>query len=316
MIRTQLCDLLNIEYPVIQGGMAWVADAELAAAVTEAGGQGMIATMNAPPDWVRSEIRKARTLTQKDFGLNIMLLSPHADAVAQIAIEEGIRVITTGAGSPLKYMHAWIDAGIKVLPVVASTGLARLLARRGATAVIAEGSEAGGHIGDLTTMALVPQVVDSVDIPVVAAGGIADGRGLAAALMLGASGIQMGTRFLVATECTIHDNYKKRVVAAGDIDTMVTGRKLGHPVRAFKNPFMRSYAEKENDADVTLEELENYGVGGLRKAAREGDTDWGCVMAGQIAGLVKKEEPARDIITGIFAEAEALLKGACGRWLR
>ncbi|MDP2892624.1 MAG: enoyl-[acyl-carrier-protein] reductase FabK [Bacillota bacterium] len=316
MIKTELCELLGIEYPIIQGGMAWVADAELAAAVSEAGGLGLIAAANAPPDWVRNEIKKARSLTKKQFGINIMLLSPYTDQVAALAVEEAVPVITTGAGSPAKYMKDWINAGIKVLPVVASCALAKRMQRMGASAVIAEGGESGGHIGELTTMALVPQVVDSIQIPVVAAGGIADGRGVAAALVLGAAGVQVGTRFLVATECTIHENYKKKILAAEDIDTMVTGRRLGHPVRALKNPFMRSFAEKEKDENVTLEELENYGVGGLRKAAREGDMEWGCVMAGQICGLVKKEEPAKDIITSMFEEAEAILKGACGRWIR
>lgn len=314
MIKTRLCDLLEIEYPIIQGGMAWVADASLAAAVSEAGGMGLIATMNAPPDWVRTEIKKARELTSKRFGINIMLLSPYADEVAKIAIEEHIPVITTGAGSPAKYMKDWINAGIKVLPVIASTALAKRMERFGASAVISEGGESGGHIGDLTTMALTPQVVDSVTIPVVSAGGIADGRGVAAALMLGASGVQVGTRFCVARECTIHDNYKQKILRANDIDTIVTGRRLGHPVRALKNPFMRAFAEKEKDENVTLDELEKFGVGGLRKAAREGDTESGCVMAGQISGLIKKEEPVADIIRSMFAEAEELLKGACARF--
>ena len=309
-MKSPLCALLGIKYPVFQGGMAWVADASLAAAVSEAGGLGLIAGMNTPPEILREEIRKAKTLTDKPFGVNIMLMSPYADAVAQVVIDEKVPVVTTGAGMPGKYMPAWIEAGIKVIPVVASTAVAKLVERRGACAVVAEGGEAGGHVGDLTTMTLIPQICDAVSIPVIAAGGIADGRGVAAAFMLGASGVQLGTRFLVATECTIHHNYKQKVLDARDIDTGTAGKRLGHPVRALKNHFMQEFIRREYDPSISNEELEKYGSGALRLAAREGDVVHGSVMVGQSAAMVHKEQPAREIIEEIMAEAEVLLMRA------
>ena len=309
-MKSPLCALLGIKYPVFQGGMAWVADASLAAAVSEAGGLGLIAGMNTPPEILREEIRKAKTLTDKPFGVNIMLMSPYADAVAQVVIDEKVPVVTTGAGMPGKYMPAWIEAGIKVIPVVASTAVAKLVERRGACAVVAEGGEAGGHVGDLTTMTLIPQICDAVSIPVIAAGGIADGRGVAAAFMLGASGVQLGTRFLVATECTIHHNYKQKVLDARDIDTGTAGKRLGHPVRALKNQFMQEFIRREYDPAISNEELEKYGSGALRLAAREGDVVHGSVMVGQSAAMVHKEQPAREIIEEIMAEAEVLLMRA------
>ncbi len=309
-MKSPLCALLGIEYPVFQGGMAWAADASLASAVSEAGGLGLIAGMNTPPDILREEIRRAKQMTKKPFGVNIMLMSPYADDVARIVIEEGVPVVTTGAGMPGKYMPAWIEAGIKVIPVVASTAVARLVERRGACAVVAEGGEAGGHVGDLTTMTLIPQVCDAVDIPVVAAGGIADGRGVAAAIMLGASGVQLGTRFLVANECTIHPNYKQKVLNARDIDTGTAGKRLGHPVRALKNQFMQEFIRMEYDAAVSNEQLEQFGAGALRRAAREGDVVRGSVMVGQSAAMVHKEQPAGEIIREIMAEAGELLRRA------
>lgn len=307
-MKSPLCALLGIEYPVFQGGMAWAADASLAVAVSEAGGLGLMAGMNTPPEILRDQIRLAKSMTKKPFGVNIMLMSPYADDVAQVVIEEKVAVVTTGAGMPGKYMPAWIDAGIKVVPVVASTAVAKLVERRGACAVVAEGGEAGGHVGDLTTMTLVPQVCDAISIPVIAAGGIADGRGVAAAFMLGASGVQLGTRFLVANECTIHPNYKQKVLEARDIDTSTAGRRLGHPVRALKNHFMQEFIRMEYDAAISNEELERYGSGALRLAAREGDVVKGSVMVGQSAAMVKKEQPAREIILELMAEADALLK--------
>lgn len=315
MIKTPLCDLLGIEYPIIQGGMAWIADASLAAAVSNAGGIGLISAMNANADWLRGQIQKARELTDKTFGVNIMLMSPFADEVAQVVIDEGIKVITTGAGNPTKYMKAWTQAGIKVIPVVPSTAIAKLVERAGAFAVIAEGGESGGHVGDLTTMALVPQVCDAVNIPVIAAGGIADGRGIAASFMLGAIGVQVGTRFLVAYECNVHRNYKNKILKAGDIDTMTTGKRLGHPVRCLKNPFTREFAKKEYDSTISNEELEKMGAGALRLAAVEGDEKRGSFMSGQIAALVKKEQPAAEIIKEMFGEAEKLLLGA-NKWVK
>ena len=309
-MKSPLCALLGIKYPVFQGGMAWVADASLAAAVSEAGGLGLIAGMNTPPEILREEIRKAKTLTDKPFGVNIMLMSPYADAVAQVVIDEKVPVVTTGAGMPGKYMPAWFEAGIKVIPVVASTAVAKLVERRGACAVVAEGGEAGGHVGDLTTMTLIPQICDAVSIPVIAAGGIADGRGVAAAFMLGASGVQLGTRFLVATECTIHHNYKQKVLDARDIDTGTAGKRLGHPVRALKNQFMQEFIRREYDPSISNEELEKYGSGALRLAAREGDVVHGSVMVGQSAAMVHKEQPAREIVEEIMAEAEVLLMRA------
>ena len=315
MIESQLCQLVGIKYPIFQGGMAWIADANLAAAVSEGGGLGIIAAMNANAQWLRQEIRKIRTLTQKPFGVNVMLMSPFVEEVAQVVIEEKVPVVTTGAGNPSKYMKAWNQAGIRVIPVVPSVNMARLAERSGAAAVIAEGGESGGHIGELTTMALVPQVRDSVSIPVIAAGGIADGRGVAAAMMLGACGVQLGTRFLSATECGIHPNYKNKVIAAKDLDTIVTGRRLGHPVRQLKNKFSRRYAKEEYNMAISDEELEAMGSGALRRAVVEGDEENGCFLAGQIAAMVHKEQPAAQIIEEIFDEAEAVLKEA-GKWVK
>ena len=310
MIQTKLCELLNIQYPIFQGGMAWIADASLAAAVSNAGGLGIIAAMNANADWLREEIHKARQLTDKAFGVNIMLMSPFADEVSDLVIEEKIPVVVTGAGNPGKYMKKWVAAGIKVIPVVASTAMAKLVERSGAFAVIAEGGESGGHIGELTTMTLVPQVCDAVNIPVLAAGGIADGRGIAAALMLGACGVQCGTRFLVAEECTVHQNYKNKILKAKDIDTIATGKRLGHPVRCLKNPFPRDLLKQEYNPNISDEELEKMGAGALRKAAKEGDEKNGSFMAGQCAAMVHKEQPAKEMIEEMFAEAEQILRGA------
>ena len=310
MIQTKLCELLNIQYPIFQGGMAWIADASLAAAVSNAGGLGIIAAMNANADWLREEIHKARQLTDKAFGVNIMLMSPFADEVSDLVIEEKIPVVVTGAGNPGKYMKKWVAAGIKVIPVVASTAMAKLVERSGAFAVIAEGGESGGHIGELTTMTLVPQVCDAVNIPVLAAGSIADGRGIAAALMLGACGVQCGTRFLVAEECTVHQNYKNKILKAKDIDTIATGKRLGHPVRCLKNPFTRDLFKQEYNPNISDEELEKMGAGALRKAAKEGDEKNGSFMAGQCAAMVHKEQPAKEMIEEMFAEAEQILRGA------
>jgi enoyl-[acyl-carrier protein] reductase II len=315
MIQTPLCSLLGIEYPILQGGMAWVADASLASAVSNGGGLGLISAMNASADWLREEIHKAKTLTDKPFGVNIMLMSPHAKEVAKLVVEEKVPVITTGAGNPSKYMEAWNTAGIKVMPVVPSTAIARRVERAGAVAVIAEGCESGGHIGELTTMTLVPQVCDAVKIPVIAAGGIGDGRGIAAAFMLGAVGVQVGTRFLVAKECNIHQNYKNKVLHARDIDTIATGRRLGHPVRALKTSFTREFARMEYDASVSNEELERFGTGALRLAAQEGDEKHGSFLAGQIAALVTCEQPAAEIIREMFGQAESILGGAT-KWIR
>lgn len=315
MIKSPLCDMLGIEYPIIQGGMAWVSDASLAAAVSNGGGLGIIGAMNADPEWLKNEIRSVKEKTDKPFGVNIMLLSPYVDAVAETVIEEGVKILTTGAGNPSKYMKKWLEAGIKVMPVVPSTGVAKLVERSGACAVIAEGGESGGHVGDLTTMTLVPQVCDAVKIPVIAAGGIGDGRGVAAAFMLGAVGVQVGTAFLVANECTIHRNYKDKILKAKDIDTIVTGRRLGHPVRSLKTPFSRYFARAEMDTSISTEELEKIGIGALRLAVKEGDEEKGCFMAGQIAALIKKEQPAADIIREMFEGAEKLLSEAAA-WVK
>ena len=295
--------------------MAWIADADLAAAVSNGGGLGLISAMNANADWLRDQIRKAKALTKEPFGVNIMLMSPFAEEVARVVVEEQVPVVTTGAGSPGKYMEAWRAAGIKVLPVVASVALARMMERSGATAIIAEGGESGGHVGETTTMALIPQVCDAVQLPVVAAGGIGDGRGMAAALMLGASGVQMGTRFLVAQECNVHENYKKKILKAKDIDTIVTGRRLGHPVRSLKNRFSRDYYQREYDSSFTDENLEEMGVGSLRRAAIEGDEQRGSFLAGQIAGLVNREQSAAEILHEVDALAAELLKGA-SQWIK
>lgn len=310
MVKTSVCDLLGIEYPIIQGGMAWVADASLASAVSNAGGLGVIAGMNSNGEQLRAEIRKCRELTSRPFGVNVMLMSPFVEEVARVVIEEHIPVLTTGAGNPGKYMPAWLAAGIKVVPVVASVAFAKLVEKRGACAVVAEGAESGGHIGELNTMALVPQVCDAVQIPVLAAGGIADGRGIAAALMLGASGVQVGTRFLVAKECTISQVYKDRVLKAKDIDTVVTGKRVGDAVRSLKTPFSREFLKKEYDPSTTAEELERLGTGALRLAAREGDEVRGCFLAGESAGLVSREQTAGEIIEEMFSQAGQVLKGA------
>ncbi len=315
MIKTPICELIGIEYPIFQGGMAWIADADLAAAVSNGGGLGIISAMNAGGDWLREQIKKAKNLTDKPFGVNIMLMSPHVDEVAQVVAEEKVAVVTTGAGNPTRFMSLWLEAGIKVIPVVASIALAKVAQRAGAAAVIAEGGESGGHVGDLTTMVLVPQVVDAVDIPVLAAGGIGDGRGVAAAFMLGAQGVQLGTRFLVANECNVHENYKKKVLKAGDVDTIMTGKRLGHPVRSIKNQFSRNYFKAEYDPNVSDEALEKLGVGSLYKAAVEGNEKEGSFLAGQISAIVKKEQPAAEIITEIFTEAEKVLEGA-GKWVK
>jgi len=308
MIKSPICDLVGIEYPIFQGGMAWVSDAVLAAAVSNAGGLGIIAAGNAPALYVSEQIAMAKTLTSKPFGVNIMLMSPFAEEIAQIVANESVPVVTTGAGNPSKFMKLWTDAEIKVIPLVASTGHAKMMQRNGAVAVVAEGCEAGGHIGELTTMVLVPQVCDVVDIPVIAAGGIGDGRGIAAAFMLGAAGVQIGTRFLVAKECGIHQNYKDKVIAAKDIDTIATGKRLGHPVRSIKTPFSRGLFTKEYDASVTNEELEALGVGTLQLAAVDGDLTNGCFLAGQISGLIKKEQTAKEIIDELVMETERTIK--------
>ena len=307
----RICQLFGIQYPIIQGGMVWCSGWRLASAVSNAGGLGLIAAANAPAEWVREQIREAKKLTDKPFGVNIMLMSPSADEVAKIVVEEGIKVVTTGAGSPEKYMEEWKAAGVKVIPVVASVALARRMERCGADAVVAEGTESGGHIGETTTMALVPQVVDAVKIPVIAAGGIADGRGIAAAFMLGAEAVQMGTRFVATKECWAHQNYKDKILKAKDIDTKVTGRSTGHPVRALRNEMTKQYLDLEKKG-ATLEELEYLTLGGLRKAVVEGDVKNGSVMSGQIAGMIKEELTCREVIENIVAEAAKLLeKGAC-----
>ncbi|MBE5895133.1 MAG: enoyl-[Lachnospiraceae bacterium] len=305
-MKTKITELLGIEYPVIQGGMAWVAEHRLAAAVSNAGGLGLIGAASAPPEIVREEIRKCKQLTDKPFGVNVMLLNPNADEVADIVIEEGVKVVTTGAGSPAKYMKKWKEAGVKVIPVVASVAMAKMMERAGADAVVAEGMESGGHIGSITTMALLPQVVDAVEIPVIAAGGIGDGRGIAATFMLGAQAVQMGTRFLVAKEAIVHENYKAAVIKAKDIDSAVTGMSTGHPVRSIKNRMTKQYLKLEQSG-ADFMELEKLTLGSLRNAVMDGDVVNGTVMAGQIAGLVKKEQTCAEIIQELMAEAGALL---------
>ncbi|HIU47086.1 MAG TPA: enoyl-[acyl-carrier-protein] reductase FabK [Candidatus Fimadaptatus faecigallinarum] len=314
-MKTRITEAIGIEKPIFQGGMAWISEHKLAAAVSNAGGLGIISAMNAPGEYLRNEIRACRELTDKPFGVNVMLMSPHVDEVSQVLLEEKVPVITTGAGMPDKYMKLWVPAGIKVVPVVPSVAIARRVERFGATAVIAEGGESGGHIGEMATMTLVPQVVDAVKIPVIAAGGIADGRGFAAALMLGAQGVQMGTRFLCAEECVAHENYKKKVLAARDIDTIVTGRRLGHPVRALKNPFTNEFARLEYDSTKTNAEVEQFGVGALRKAAVDGNEKEGSFLCGQIAGLVTRIQPAAEIIDDVLEGAEKLLRGA-PEWIK
>ena len=305
-MKTRITELLGIEYPIIQGGMAWVAESHLAAAVSAAGGLGLIGGANAPAEVIRNYIREVKAVTDKPFGVNVMLMSPYADEVAKVVVEEGVKVVTTGAGNPEKYMEMWKAAGVKVIPVVASVALAKRMERYGADAVVAEGTESGGHIGEATTMTLVPQVVDAVSIPVIAAGGIGDGRGIAAAFMLGAEAVQMGTRFLVAKECIVHQNYKDRVLKAKDIDSTVTGRSHGHPVRCLRNQMTREYIKLENEGK-SFEELEYLTLGTLRKAVQEGDVAHGTVMAGQIAGMVSKEQTCKEMIDEMMAQAEALL---------
>lgn len=306
-MKTKITELLGIKYPIIQGGMAWVAEYHLAAAVSEAGGLGIIGAGGAPAAFVREQIQKVKELTDKPFGVNLMLMNPEADEIARVIVEEGVKVVTTGAGNPGKYMAMWKEADIKVIPVVASVGLARMMERAGADAVVAEGTESGGHIGAATTMTLVPQVVDAVTIPVIAAGGIADGRGFAAAMMLGAEAVQMGTRFVVAKECIVHENYKQKIIGAKDIDSEVTGRSTGHPVRCIRNKMTREYLKMEKEG-ATLEELEKMTLGSLRKAVVDGDVVDGTLMAGQIAGMVNKEQTCAEIIEDVMTQAENLLK--------
>lgn len=313
-MRTEICRLLEIRYPVFQGGMAWIADGKLAAAVSEGGGLGIIAAGNAPASYVEEQIHIARKMTEKPFGVNVMLLSPFADEVADLAARERVRVVTTGAGNPAAYMDRWRAAEIAVIPVVASASMAKLMERTGACAVIAEGCESGGHVGETTTMALVPQVCDAIRVPVIAAGGIADGRGFAAAMMLGAQGIQMGTRFLCAQECTIHPAYREKVLRASDRSTIVTGRRSGHPVRSLRTAFSLRY-EKAEYAGASDAELDVLGTGALRLAVQEGDLEKGCFLSGQIAGLVKKVQPAAGIVEEVTREAEQCLKGA-STWVR
>lgn len=305
-MKTRITEMLGIKYPIIQGGMAWVAEHHLAAAVSEAGGLGLIGGANAPGEAVRNEIRKARTLTEKPIGVNVMLLSPHAGDVAKVVVEEGIKVVTTGAGNPEKYMDMWKSAGIRVIPVVASVALARRMEKYGADAVVAEGMESGGHIGEQTTMTLVPQIVDVVSIPVIAAGGIGDGRGIAAAFMLGAEAVQMGTRFVVADESIVHENYKERIIKAKDIDSAVTGRTHGHPVRCLRNQMTREYTRLEQEGK-SFEELEYLTLGALRKAVQEGDVTGGTVMAGQIAGMVSRRQSCKEMIEEMMGEASRLM---------
>ena len=305
-MKTKITELLGIRYPIIQGGMAWVAEYHLAAAVSNAGGLGIIGAASAPPEVVREQIRKVKDLTDKPFGVNVMLMNPNAPEVANVVVEEGVAAVTTGAGNPAAYMKMWKEAGIKVIPVVASVAMARMMEKGGADAVVAEGTESGGHIGSATTMTLVPQVADAVKIPVIAAGGIGDGRGIAAAMMLGAQGVQMGTRFIVAEESIVHGNYKERILKAKDIDSEVTGRSTGHPIRVLRNQMTREYLKMEEQG-VGLEELELLTLGSLRKAVMDGDVVNGSLMAGQIAGLVKKEQTCKEMIEEMMQEAEELL---------
>ena len=314
MLSTPVTELLGIKYPVFQGGMAWISDGRLAAAVSNGGGLGIIASGNAPAEYVRNEIRKAKSMTDKPFGVNIMLLSPYADEIASVVAEEGVSVVTTGAGNPAKYMDAWKRAGVKVIPVVASVAIAKLMERLGASAVIAEGGESGGHIGELTTIVLVPLIVSAVSIPVIAAGGIATGEQAAAAFMLGAVGVQMGTRFLTADECSVSETYKEKILKAGDRCTMVTGKRLGHPVRSLKTPFSRAY-QKAEYSTMSDDELETFAVGALRKAVVDGDSEHGCFLSGQVAAFVNKREKAADIVKSIAEDTETCLRGAM-KWVR
>lgn len=307
-MKTEITKLLGIEYPIIQGGMAWVAEYHLAAAVSQAGGLGVIGSGGAPASWVREQIREVKKLTDAPFGVNLMLMNPEAEEIAKVLVEEGVKVVTTGAGSPEKYMKMWKEADVKVIPVVASVALAKRMERCGADAVIAEGTESGGHIGETTTMALIPQVVDAVEIPVIAAGGIADGRGIAAAFMLGAKAVQMGTHFVVVKESIVHQNYKDCILKARDIDTRVTGRTNGHPVRVIRNKQAKEYLRLEAEG-ASLEELEKLALGSLRKAVVEGDMDNGSIMSGQIAGLVKEELTCKELILKLVEQTEKLMKG-------
>ena len=306
-MNTKITELLGIKYPILQGGMAWIAESTLAAAVSNAGGAGIIAGGSAPAEVIKEEIHKAKALTDKPFGVNIMLMAPNADDLAQLVIDEKIPFITTGAGNPGKYMEKWLEAGIKVIPVVPSVALAKRMERAGAAAVIAEGTESGGHIGENTTMCLVPQVVDAVNIPVIAAGGIADGRGIAASFMLGAEGVQVGTRFLACEECKIHPTYKELVIDAKDTDSVVTGRYTGHPCRNVKTKFAKRLATGEKDVTLTPDEFEHLTVGALRKAVQDGNLDEGSFLCGAIAGMVNEVKPAKDIVEEMFAQAEKLL---------
>lgn len=314
MMQSPICNILGIQYPVFQGGMAWIADGRLAAAVSNGGGLGIIAAGNASGEYVKEQIRIAKSITEKPIGVNIMLLSPHADEVAQVVLEEKVAVVTTGAGNPSKYIKDWLEAGIKVIPVVASVAMAKLMTRLGASALIAEGGESGGHVGELTTMVLIPQICDATTLPVIAAGGIADGRGVAAAFMLGACGVQMGTRFLSAEECTIHPVYKEKILKATDLCTMVTGKRLGHPVRSLRTQFAREYAKAEFSG-MPDEALEGLATGALRLAVQEGDNEKGCFLAGQVAAVVKKEQPAAEIVREVMEQAEPILLGA-SKWVK
>lgn len=302
--------MLGIRHPLFQGGMAWIADARLAAAVSEAGGLGLVSSINFGTEAVRDEIRKCRELTDKPFGVNIMLQAPNAAEVADMVIEEGVKILTTGAGSPAVYMPKWKAAGIKVIPVVASVAYALKMQECGADAVIAEGAESGGHVGDNHTMALVPQIVDALDIPVMAAGGIFDGRGAAAAFMLGACGVQVGTRFLMADECHIHDNYKEKLIKASDVSTMVTGKSMGDAVRCLKTPFSKKFFQMEYDPSVPREEVLRFGAGSLRKAVFDGDNSGGSFLAGEVAGMITRRESAAAIVEDIMGGAEKLLREA------
>lgn len=306
-MTTRITELLGIKYPIIQGGMAWIAESTLASAVSNAGGLGLIAGGSAPIDYLREQIRKTRELTDKPFGVNIMLMSPNAEELAQLVIDEKVPVVTTGAGNPGKFMPAWKDAGIKVIPVVPSVALAKRMERTGADAVVAEGTESGGHIGENTTMCLVPQVADAVSIPVIAAGGIADGRGIAASFMLGAEGVQVGTRFLASEECQIHPTYKQLVTDAKDTDNVVTGRTTGHPCRNVKTKFAKKLASGEINGSITPDDFEKITLGSLRKAVQDGNLEEGSFLCGLIAGMVNDVKPCRDIIEEMFAQAEKLL---------
>ncbi len=306
MLKTKLCDILGIEYPIIQGGMAWVATAELVAAVSEAGGLGVIGSGTAPPEWLEEQIGKIKKSTDKPFGVNVMLMSPFADQIMEIIVREKVPVVTTGAGNPGKYIPKLKEVGTKIIPVIPSVALAQRMERAGVDAVIAEGGESGGHVGELTTLPLVPQVVDAVNIPVIAAGGIFDGRGLVAALALGAVGVQMGTRFMSAAECVIHDNVKQTLIKAKDRDTVVTGRSTGHPVRVIKNKLAKKFIELES-LGTAADQLEKLGVGKLRAAMVEGDIEYGSIMAGQVSAMIKKIEPAKEIIKDIIDGAEQVL---------